>query len=45
MGLFSFRTLLLRNKKEKGDKGIRNKGLKGIGGVQEFFIKEQYLYC
>lgn len=38
--LFSFRTLLLRKKEEKGGKGRRNKGLKGIGGVQEFFIKE-----
>ncbi|WP_155268459.1 hypothetical protein [Clostridium beijerinckii] len=42
--LFSFRTLLLRKKEEKGDKGRRNKGVKGIGSVQEFFIKEHWLH-
>ena len=40
IGLFSFRILLLRNKKEKGDEGRRNKGLNGIGDIKEFFINE-----
>ncbi|WP_026886353.1 hypothetical protein [Clostridium beijerinckii] len=41
---FPFRTLLLRKKEEKGDEGRWNKELKGIGGVQKFFIKEHLVY-
>ena len=41
---FPFRTLLLRKKKGKEDEGRGNKGLKGIGSVQEFFINEQVFY-
>ena len=40
-GAIFVQNIIINEERGKGDEGRWNKGLKGIGGVQEFFIKEQ----